>query len=100
MGSRFFNVLILLFWFVTMSWLMVNKVLPPLRIGEPPNYRTIISERDPKVPVCWRISLNDRPLGWAATHFTSRPDGLVESRSRVYLNYLPLDQVAPGWIGT
>jgi len=100
MGSRFFNVLILLFWLVTMSWLVVNKVLPPLRVGEPPNYRSIISERNRKVPVCWRISLNDRPLGWAATHFTSRPDGLVESRSRVYLNYLPLDQVAPGWIGT
>ena len=100
MGSRFFNVLILLFWMATMSWLVVNKVLPPLRVGEPPNYRSILAERDPKVPVCWRIALNDQPLGWAATDFIERADGLVESRSRIYLDRLPLDQVAPGWMGT
>jgi hypothetical protein len=100
MGSRFFNVMIVLFWLATMSWLVVTKVLPPLRVGDPPNYGSILASRDRKMPVCWRIKLNHNDLGWSATRFTTRADGLVESRSQVYLDYLPLDQVAPGWIGT
>jgi hypothetical protein len=100
MGSRFFNVLIVLFWLATMSWLVVTKVLPPLRVGDPPNYGSILASRDRKIPICWGIKLNNNDLGWSATRFVTRPDGLVEARSRVYLDYLPLDQVAPGWIGT
>ena len=38
MGNHPFNVIVVLFWLATMSWLIVAKVLPPMRVGEPPSY--------------------------------------------------------------
>lgn len=57
MGSRVFNTLVIGLWLLTTGWLLVTKFLPPLMVGEPPNYRTIISvdERKQQPLVCWSI---------------------------------------------
>jgi hypothetical protein len=75
----------------------VAKVLPPLRVGEPPSYSSI-SRRHIDRPTCWRVSLNDRDIGWAATKAVRRPDGITELYSRVYLSELPLGEIAPPWL--
>ncbi len=100
MGNHAFNITVVLFWLATMSWLVVAKVLPPLRVGEPPNYASILKESDVQLPVCWSIRLHDRPIGWAATKITKRNDGISDMFSRVYLDELPLDELVPGWIST
>ena len=98
MTNRVFNVIVVLFWLATMTWLVSVKVLPPLRVGEPPDYASIIDETVDQPPVCWSISFDDRPIGWAATKVVRRPDNVSEVTSRVYLGELPWEELAPNWL--
>jgi hypothetical protein len=98
MPSRWFNVAIVLFWLATMTWLSITKILPPLRIGEPPNYRAIIERDNNAPPVCWSIHFNDEVLGWAATRVEHRPDEMTAMQGRVFLTQLPLDELTPTWL--
>ena len=100
MGNHPFNVIVVLFWLATMSWLVVAKIVPPMRVGEPPSYRSILDESVRQPPVCWNIRLEDKSIGWAANKIERRDDGITELHSRVYLRNLPLEEFAPGWLGT
>ncbi|MBI3839541.1 MAG: hypothetical protein HY288_16600 [Planctomycetia bacterium] len=98
MGNHPFNVTVVLFWLATMGWLVVAKILPPVLIGEPPNYSSILKATHAEPPVCWSIRLQDRVIGWAATKIAPRDDGITNLYSRVYLGEFPLDEIAPGWL--
>ena len=100
MGNHPFNVIVVLFWLATMTWLMVAKILPPLRVGEPPSYHSILKDKTQKPLVFWCIRLEDQPIGWAASKIEQRSDGITELYSRVYLRDLPLDAFAPAWLAT
>lgn len=95
MPSRWFNKVVVLFWTATMMWLAITKILPPLRVGEPPNYRSILAQDNSSEPVGWIIRLNTELLGWAATRVVRRPDGMTAIQGRVFLQELPLDDFAP-----
>ena len=101
MSIRWYNSLVVLFWLSTMIWLTVAKVLPPLLIGEPPNYRTILSDQAGKRqdgPVSWQIMWEDRLIG-QATSQTKRPSpGRIDLESRVRLNDLRLREMSLGWL--
>lgn len=99
MYSRWFSIAVIMFWTVTMGWLFQRKILPPLVVGDPPSYRTILADREQaEKPAGWMIYLDNQPLGWA----TSRPrlldNGVTEFRSRVHLKRLPLEEITPGWM--
>ncbi len=100
MGNHPFNVIVVLFWLASMTWLVVAKVLPPLRVGEPPNYQAILDESQQQPTACWSIHVERRPIGWAASKLVRRKDGggIAELHSRVYLARLPLNELAPGWL--
>jgi hypothetical protein len=98
MGNHPFNVIVVLFWLAMMGWLVVAKVVPPMRVGEPPSYQSILDESLRQPAVCWSIRIGDRPVGWAANKLARRSDGITEIYSRVYLQNLPLDELAPGWL--
>jgi hypothetical protein len=95
MGSYRFNLVVVLFWCATMTWLVVAKVIPPLRVGEPPTYLSILKESQDDPPVCWTIRLRDRTIGWAANRIVRRNEGMTDLFSRVYLGELPLEELAP-----
>ena len=97
MGSRAFNTAVVLMWLAAMSWLVKEKVLPPLQVGTPPNYKAILKESD-QPPVCWAIRWNDQPVGFAASIVVTRKDNMREIHSRVFFSQLPIDQMAPGWL--
>ena len=99
MGSRAFNTAVVLVWLAAMSWLVVEKILPPLQIGEPPNYKAILNNSNKQPPVCWAIRWNDQPVGFAASIVLERQDNMREIHSRVFFSQLPLDEMAPGWLG-
>jgi len=99
MPSRPVSIVIWLFWLSTMSWLVVAKVLPPLRTGDPPDYRSILPAGRLDPPSAWSITINGRLLGWAASAVQRRKDGMAEMHSRVYFEELPIDEIAPGWLG-
>lgn len=100
MGSRVFNTVVVGTWLATMSWLLVAKVLPPLWVGDPPNYRTIVTaDAEEKLPpVCWKIEWNDRLLGWAISDMTHK-DGVTEIYNRVYFSELPIADMVSPFIG-
>jgi hypothetical protein len=96
MTNRAFHVVVAMLWFSTMGWLVVSKVLPSLRRGDPPSYRAPVDEES---IVVWRLNWNDRPMGWAATRTIPGDAGVREVHSRVVLADLPLEQIAPAWLG-
>ncbi len=99
MGGRLYNSVVVVFWMATMSWLLIDKVWPTLRVGEPPNYSSVLKRDVGEPPVCWLIYWNDKPTGWAASRIIRRGDGMAEMHSRVYIGEMPIDQLAPGWLG-
>ena len=101
MSSRWYNVAVAVLWLATMGWLFKEKILPPLIVGEPPSYRTILeSDDDLAVPVSWNIELNGQPLGWATSRIRRHADGVCEMHSRVHLSRLPLAELTPAWMTT
>jgi len=98
MYSRWFNVAVIVLWLTTMGWLFHEKVLPPLLVGEPPSYRTILHAQRSNPPVGWSMSVNGRPLGWALSKTADLPNGLTEIRSCVHFEEIPLQQMTPGWL--
>lgn len=98
MGNPAFNLIVVLFWLTTMSWLLIAKIVPPLRVGDPPSYNSIVDQSQNEEPACWSIRMHGRTVGWAANRMVRRPEGISEFYSRVYLGELPLDELAPGWL--
>lgn len=96
-ANRTFVLVVILLWASTTAWLVVSKILPPLLVGEPPTYRSTLSIDEPIV--CWQLTWNDQPVGWAATRIARRPGGVQELHSRLVIDQLPLDELAPAWLG-
>jgi hypothetical protein len=93
MHSRTFSTTVCLLWLVSMTWLVSQKVLPALRTGQPPNYRTIL-EAQKQIPVVgWRLAFNHRELGWALTETKLQENGMTEIGSRVHFSELPLAEL-------
>ncbi|HEX7378782.1 MAG TPA: hypothetical protein VF278_16795 [Pirellulales bacterium] len=101
MYSRWFNLAVLGFWLLMMSWLVRAKILPSLVVGEPPTYRTILAQDEsPDTPVSWSIWINDAPLGWAEAQNRVLDNGVTEMQSHVRLTRLPLAEIVPGWMNS
>jgi len=98
MYSRWYNLTVVAFWLATMTWLVTQKVLPPLLPGEPPSFRTILEAQQREPLVGWSLSLDNRRLGWALTSTTPLLDGSTEIRSMVSFDRLPLEQLTSGWL--
>jgi hypothetical protein len=98
MNSTWYNVAVVLLWLACMGWLISQKVVPALILGEPPSYRTVIEAQRDDPLVGWSMSWNDRPIGWALTRTTALPNGLTEVDSKVRFEKLPLDEMLPVWL--
>lgn len=98
MPSRWFTIAVVLFWMATMTWLGITKLLPPLRVGEPPNYRSVLDQQQSDEPVCWQIRCGGELLGWAAIRIVHQPDQMTAIQGRIFLEELPLEDLAPGWL--
>ncbi len=98
MYGRLYLASVIGLWLASMTWLVMDKVLPPLRFGEPPSYRTMIESPHAVVPVGWSMLFNDRPLGWAVTSVEKQPGGQAKLHSRVHFDRLPLADMSPSWL--
>lgn len=93
MGNRSFQAAVILLWSGAMGWLVVSKVLPPLRVGEPPTYEASLPEDDQIA--CWELFWDERPMGWAASKTTRCAGGVIDVRSRLKLDEVPLEDFTP-----
>ena len=101
MYSRWFNVAVAGFWLLTMGWLVGEKILPSLVVGDPPTYRTILEDQKAReMPVAWSLALNGAPLGWAEARNRTLDSGVTEMRSHVRIRRLPLAEITPGWMSS
>jgi hypothetical protein len=100
MHSRWFNAAVIGLWLATMSWLVKEKVLPPLLAGDPPSYSQIIEAQKDAPPVGWRMSLSGRTIGWALNDTKPQQTGLTDIHGRVHFDALPLDEMMPSWLRT
>jgi hypothetical protein len=91
MAARIYPWFVLVFWLASMTWLVANKVLPPLIGGNPPDYTLSLPLKEEKSePVCWRIAWNDRRIGTAASQIIRLPAGGTAQRHVVHFEHLPL----------
>jgi hypothetical protein len=96
--NRGYTIAIFAFWLATMGWLVKEKLLPPLIVGDPPSYRTILAAEPENQSVAWEILLNGRSVGGAVTATEHLNDGISQLRCRVRLQELPLAELTPAWL--
>jgi len=94
MANRLFVGGVLALWLGSMSWLLVDKVLPSFRDGEPP----IAAGFETGVPVGWRVEWSGRAVGTAASIRLKGAMQTTELHNRVKLSEIPLLELAPGWL--
>ncbi len=100
MFNRWFYLGVGAFWLIAMSWLLSQKVLPPLMVGDPPDYQASLPEAGAEVPppTCWRIEWDGRYIGTAASQAVSRDDG-AELRSVIRFTKLPVKDMLRQLLG-
>jgi hypothetical protein len=99
MYSRTFNISVCLMWLLTMSWLITQKVLPSLWVGQPPDYQAIIDAQKNE-PVGWTMWIkdgqNEKKFGWALSTFEDPGQGPKEIHNYIHFNELPLEEFTAG----
>lgn len=96
MGNRIFVAVVLLLWASTMSWLVVEKILPPFLSGEPPTHGVLEQE----LPICWEIQCAGQHVGYAVRQAVPGAQSTTEIHSRVILKDMPLREMAPQWMSS
>lgn len=91
MANRVFVCAVIVLWLGSMSWLMIDKILPSLHEGEPP----LAAGFEPGVPVAWKVSWGDREVGYAASMRTPGVLGTTNLENRVILEDVPLLDLVP-----
>ena len=91
MANRAFVFAVVVLWLGSMSWLMIDKILPSLHEGEPP----LAAGFEPGVPVAWKVSWGDREVGYAASKRTPGVLGTTNLENRVVLEDVPLLDLVP-----
>jgi len=77
-----------------MSWLTLVKVVPLLRMGDPPTAkRQLVEEQRNLPPACWRVQWNDNTIGWAATKVESLDGECSDVMSRGQFQRRAFDEV-------
>lgn len=101
MFSRWFHAAVMVFWLIAMSWLLTQKVIPPMLAGDPPDYQAALSldNKDPIPPtICWNVEWNGRYIGLAASRPVIGKEG-VELRSVLHFTKLPMRDMLQQLLG-
>ncbi len=76
-----------------MSWLALDKLLPPLLGGQAPDYHSAVAEAPLQPPpVAWRLIWEERPVGYAVTRVRPAHHG-AELRSLVHFEQLEVKRI-------
>lgn len=87
MGSRWYNIAVVVLWLSAMGWLLHQKVLPSLLVGEPPSYPEILRAEKARGPAAWKATFEGRGLGWAVSTTESAPGDATMVRSFVHFDF-------------
>jgi len=96
-NTPWYNVAVVVVWLASMTWLITQKLLPSMLVGEPPNYQRILEAQHHDPVVAWRLSCNGEEIGWAYSETTLLPGNLTTLNSHVFFERLPLERLLPKW---
>jgi hypothetical protein len=102
MSNRWLNVGVCVFWLVAMSWLLTQKVLPPMLSGNPPDYDAALPIGTKAVAppaACWRLQWDGRIIGTAVSQPIMTPAG-AEMRSVIRFSRLPVRNLLTQLLGS
>lgn len=91
MANRVFVGAVLVLWLGSMSWLVVDKVLPSFYDGEPPAAAGFEENKT----VAWQVFWSGRPVGHAASLRTQGASNTTNLKSRLMLEDVPLMDLVP-----
>ncbi len=91
MANRIFVGAVVVLWLGSMSWLMIDKVLPSLHEGEAP----VAAGYENGVPVAWKVFWGDRAVGHAVSRKLPGVLGTSNVQNRVVLEDVPLLDLVP-----
>jgi hypothetical protein len=102
MTSRLTTLAIVLFWLLSMTWLVATKVVPALQQGTPPDLRDEFARQQaaPPPPVAWNLYWNDQAIGYTVSQAFSDQDEPAEFRSVMQLEQIPVNEVAREFLGS
>ena len=95
MHSRWYNFSVVALWITTMTWLVTQKILPSLLVGDPPERTVIISAQLADRLVGWDLLWGKEPIGWAWNRTDRMEAGGTCIRGRIHFDRLPLRQFVP-----
>ncbi len=95
MHSRWYNFAVVALWVTTMTWLVTQKILPSLMVGDPPERTVIISAQLADRSVGWSLFWGKEPIGWAWSRTERMEAGVTCIRGRIHFDRLPLRQFVP-----
>ncbi|MEO8498048.1 MAG: hypothetical protein ABI614_23530 [Planctomycetota bacterium] len=100
MFGRIFNGLVVVFWMIAMTWLLAEKVIPPMLGGDPPDYQSVLEPVAKEVlPDAWKLRWKERTVGFAASRVEVRSDGELDRLSFVEFEDLPLESILSEMLG-
>ncbi len=100
MQNRLVQILIVLFWFASMTWLTNTKILPHVNNATAPDQRLIAADSvGPPKDVVWHMFWDGRSIGSAQMTFKYEQDGVSTARSVVRCRSLPVSEMANELIG-
>jgi len=91
MANRIFVCAVVVLWLGSMSWLIVGKVHPSFHEGEAPTAAGL----ENGIPIAWRVSWGDRPVGHAASIRLPGVLGTTNVLNHVVLEDVPLLDLVP-----
>ena len=94
MANRAFVIAVVVLWLGSMSWLVVNRIMPSFIEGNPPR---VSAFKTGKV-VAWQVYWDKQPVGWAGSVRLDGDSGTTELHNRVVMEDLPLMDLAPFWM--
>ncbi|MCH8840616.1 MAG: hypothetical protein IH831_08085 [Planctomycetes bacterium] len=96
MANRIFVLAVVVLWLSSMSWLVMERILPSFYAGEPPMEQAYETGK----AVAWQIQWKGKPVGRAASVRLSGVGGTTDLVNRVLLADIPLMELAPTWMRT
>lgn len=100
MFSRIFNGLVIVSWMLAMTWLLAEKVIPPMLGGDPPDYQSVLEPpKAEKLPDAWKLRWQQQTVGFAASRINTRPNGETDRLTFVELEDLPLEELLSEMLG-
>ena len=76
MDRAWLNIVVVCFWLASMTWLVWAKVLPPLLVGKPPTYASLVAAQKDDTAVEWQLLWDSQPIGGATSRVARADDGL------------------------